>query len=98
MDKPPAANIIGLVGVVTVMDTPTSPQRAHLFVAGNDGNLWCRWSDGAAWYWTSMSKPSTANIRGLLGAITVMDTPNAPQRPHVFVEGDDGNLWVDWWG
>ena len=40
-----------------------------------------------------MGKPPTANIRALLGAVTVMDTPTSPQRPHVFVEGNDYNLW-----
>jgi hypothetical protein len=59
-------------------------------------NLWCRWSDGAAWYWTNMDKPPGANIRGLLGAVTVMETPTSPQRPHVFVEGNDYNLWCRW--
>jgi len=96
MDKPQGANIIGLVGAVTVMDTPTSPQRAHIFVAGDDGNLWCRWSDGSGWHWLNMDKPQGANIRGMMGAVTVMDTPTSPQRPHVFVEGDDGNLWCRW--
>jgi len=27
-----------------VMDTPTSPQRPHVFIEGNDANLWCNWS------------------------------------------------------
>jgi len=97
MGKPSEANIIGLVGAVTVMDTPNSPQRAHVFVAGNDGNLWCRWSDGSAWHWNNMGRPSGANIRGLMGAVTAMDTPTSPQRPHVFVEGNDYNLWCLWW-
>ena len=96
MGKPQGVNIAGSVGAVAVMDTPTSPQRAHLFVTGNDGNLWCRWSDGAAWHWLNMGKPPAANIRGLLGSVTVMDTPTSPQRPHVFMEGDDYNLWCLW--
>ena len=98
MGKPSGVNIIGLVGAVSVMDTPTSPERPHLFVAGNDGNVWCRWLSGTAWTWTDLGKPAGANIRGLIGAVTVMDTPTSPQRAHVFVEGNDGNLWVDWWG
>ena len=97
MDKPPNANIKGFVGTVAVKDTPTSPQRPHLFVTGSDGNLWCRSSDGAAWSWTNLGKPQGPNIRGLMGAVTVMNTPTSPQRPHVFVEGDDFNLWCDWW-
>jgi pimeloyl-ACP methyl ester carboxylesterase len=96
MGKPPTANINGAVGAVTVMDTPTGPQRTHLFVTGNDGNMWCLWSDAAAWHWLNMGKPPTANIRGLLGAVTVMDTTTSPQRAHVFVEGNDFNLWCLW--
>jgi pimeloyl-ACP methyl ester carboxylesterase len=97
MSKPPGANIKGLVGAVTVMDTPTSPQRPYLFVECSDGNLWCRSSTGSAWNWDNMGKPLGANIRGLLGAVTVMDTPTSPRRPHAFVEGDDYNLWCFYW-
>ena len=97
MGKPAGVNITGLVGAVTVMDTPTSPQRAHIFVTGSDGNLWCRWSNGLQWSWANMNKPPGANIRGLMGAVTVMDTPGSPQRPHVFIEGNDFNLWCLWW-
>ena len=99
MGKPQGANITGSVGVVTVMDTPASPQRPHLFVAGSDGHIWCRSSDGVStWSWANLGKPPAANIRGLLGAVTVKDTPTSAQRPHAFVEGDDYNLWCLWYG
>ena len=98
MGKPAGANIIGFVGAVTVMDTPTSAQRAHVFVLGNDGNLWCRWSSGSSWHWDNMGNPQSAHIRSLIGAVTVMDTPTSLQRPHSFVEGNDGNLWCHWLG
>jgi hypothetical protein len=81
------------MGAVTVMDTPTSAQRPHVFVTGNDYNLWCLWSDGGNWRWLNMGKPGVANIVGLVGAVTVMDTPTSPQRAHVFVTGNDGNVW-----
>jgi hypothetical protein len=97
MSKPPGVNIFAAFGAVTVMDTPTAPQRTHLFVLGNDGNLWCRWSTGAAWHWSNMGRPSTANIRASMGAVTVKDTPTSQQRPHVFVEGNDYNLWCFSW-
>lgn len=96
MGKPPSANITGLAGLVTVMDTTSSPQRPHLFVNGNDGNIWCRYVFGPDWHWLNMGKPPAANIRGLLGAVTVMDTPTSPQRPYVFIEGNDSNLWSLW--
>jgi hypothetical protein len=99
MGRPqPNVNITGLIGVISVMDTPSAPQRAHLFVTGSDGNLWCRWSSGTDWHWLNMGRPQGANIRGLLTALTVMDTPTAPQRPHVFIEGSDANLWCFWLG
>ena len=31
------------VGVATVMDTPSSPQRPYAFVKGSDGHLWVNW-------------------------------------------------------
>ena len=98
MGKPSGVNLRALVGAVTVMDTPTSPQRAHVFITGYDGNLWCCWSTGSAWQWKNMGKPSGADIRAMMGAVTVMDTPTSPQRPHVFVEGNDYNLWCHWSG
>jgi hypothetical protein len=98
MGKPDTANIVGLAGAVTLMDTPASAQSANVFVTGNDGNLWCHSTSGTEWYWTNMGKPQTANISGPLGTVTVMDTPTSTQRPHVFVRGNDGNLWVDWRG
>jgi hypothetical protein len=46
-----------MMGAVTVMDTDASPQRPHVFVEGNDFNLWCCWWDGAQWRWDSSPKP-----------------------------------------
>src|SRR5204862_79362 len=96
MGKPSGVNLRTMMGAVTVMNTPISPQRPHVFVEGNDFNLWCRWSDGADWHWLNMGKPSGVNLRTMMGAVTAMDTPTSPQRPHVFVEGNDFNLWCRW--
>jgi hypothetical protein len=94
----PRVTITGPVGVLTVMDTPTSPQRPYVFVQGSDGNLWVNWWDGAQWNWTNLGMPSLGvTISGLVGVLTVMDTPTSPQRPCVFVRGSDGNLWVNRW-
>jgi hypothetical protein len=96
MGKPPGVNLRAMMGAVTVQDTPSGAKRPHVFVEGSDFNLWCRWSDGADWYWTNMGKPSGVNLRAMMGAVTSRDPPSAPQRPHVFVEGNDFNLWCDW--
>ena len=50
------------------------------------------------WHWTKMDNPPGVNIRAMMGAVSVMDAPTSPQRPHVFVEGDDFNLWCLWLG
>ena len=99
MGRPPGVGSVGLMGAaVSVKDTPASPQRPHLFLVGSDANLWCRWSSGSAWDWGNLGKPAGANIHSLMGAVSVMDTPTAPQRPHLFAVGNDGNLWIAWWG
>ena len=99
MGRPAGVGSVGLMGAaVSVMDTPASPKRPYLFLVGNDANLWCRWSTGSAWNWSNLGKPPSANIHSLMGAVSAMDTPTSPQRPHLFVAGNDGNLWVDWWG
>ena len=41
--KPAGVTISGPVGVLTMMDTPTSVQRPYVFVRGSDGNLWVNW-------------------------------------------------------
>jgi hypothetical protein len=65
---------------------------------GDDYNLWCLYSDGGAWRWLNLGKPSAANLKLGLGVVSVMDTPTAPQRTHLFTLGNDDNVWVDWWG
>jgi hypothetical protein len=100
LGKPPgAATITGPVGVCTVMDTPTSVQRPYAFVQASDGNLWVDWWNGSAWNWANQGKPpGTVTISGPVGVLTMMNTPTSAQRPYAFVQGSDGNLWVDWWG
>src|SRR5437773_2356576 len=91
------ANISGPVGVLTVMDSPTASQRPYAFVQGSDGNLWLNWWDGSQWSWANQGKPAGANVSGPVGVVTVMDIPTASQRPYAFVQGSDGNLWLNWW-
>jgi hypothetical protein len=86
------------VGVVTVMDDPTASQRPYAFVRGSDGNLWVNWWDGTAWQWTNQGTPPGPGVSAGVGVVTVMDAPTAAQRPYAFVQGSDGNLWMNWWG
>jgi hypothetical protein len=50
------------------------------------------------WSWDNLGKPTGVNVSGPMSVVTMMDTPTSGQRPHVFVQGSDGNLWCDWWG
>ncbi len=90
-----SSSILSPMGVVSVMDSPDSPQRPYVFMMSPDGNLWCRWSDGSQWRWTNHEKPA-ATIRGSMGAIAVRDTAYSPQRIHVFVQDDNGGIWCRW--
>jgi hypothetical protein len=72
-----------------------STQRAHPFVTGNHGNIWQRVSSGVDWSWQNLDKPPTANLNAPVGAVPVTDPPASAQRPHAFVDGSDGHLWVD---
>ena len=100
------------VGVVTVMDAPNAPQRPYAFVIGSDGrggdgqHLWANWWNPAlgpitqptAWQWTDHgAQTSYLSVSGGVGAVTVMDNPNAAQKPYAFVIGSDGNLSLNWW-
>src|SRR6266568_3085971 len=92
----PASGLGDAVGVVTVMDTPTSSQRPYIFVKGNDHHLWVNWYDGSNWHWTDQGAPS-AGLGDAVGVVTVMDTPASSQRPYVFIKDTQGSLWVNWW-
>lgn len=99
--RPPGINLldisVGHFSVITMKDTPTSPERPYAFVFGSDGNLWVNWLQGVNWNWTNLGKPPGVNINRFMGALTVMDTPTSPQRPYVFVRCGDNNLWVNYW-
>jgi len=92
----PGGWIAAGVGAITVQDNPQAPQRPYVFVRTTDGNLWLDWWTGSAWQWSNQGQPS-GGVNASVGAITVQDNPQAPQRPYVFVRAGDGNLWVDWW-
>src|SRR5262249_55410927 len=95
--RPASTPIDGDPGGVTVMDTPTSPQRPYAFVRGADGHLYQDYWTGSSWGWYDMGSPDTAPIDGNPGVVTVMDTPTSAQRPYAFARGADGHLYVDYW-
>jgi hypothetical protein len=94
---PPGKTINNGMGVITMMDTPTSAQRPYAFIQASDGHLWVNWWNGSAWHWADQGKPSGKTISGTVGAVTMMDTPASAQRPYVFVQTSDGHMWVNWW-
>src|SRR3984893_8871559 len=52
----------------------------------------------AQWHWSNQDKPpGLVIVAGPVGVTTVMDSPQAAQRPYAFVAGSDGNLWLNWW-
>src|SRR5689334_24866019 len=79
------------------MDAPDAAQRPYAFVLGDDGHLWANAWDGANYQWYDQGKPPAVAITAGAGALTVMDAPDAAQRPYVFVLGDDGHLWANAW-
>ena len=79
------------------MDTPGAAQRPYAFVVGSDGHLWVNWWDGSQWQWAHQGVPDGQLVSAGVGALTVMDTPGAAQRPYAFVIGSDGHLWVNYW-
>jgi hypothetical protein len=97
LGKPPGVTVADAVGVLTVMNSPTSSQRPYAFVIGSDGHLWVDWWNGSAWGWADLGKPAGVAIDDTVGVLTVMNSPTSSQRPYAFVMGSDGHLWVDWW-
>lgn len=95
--SPPFRTVVAGIGVVTVKDTPASAQRPYVFVLASDGHLWTMFWGGFGWNWTDLGSPSRTSIIAGIGVTTVMDTPSSAQRPYIFVQSSDGNLWLNFW-
>jgi hypothetical protein len=96
---PPGVGISGPIGVLTVMDTPTSPQRPYVFVQGSDDHLWVNYWTGSRWDWADQGRPSIriGFTRLFKRVFDSVGTLTVDQRPYVFVRGSDDHLWVHWW-
>ena len=95
LGRPPGADTIRRVGVLTVKDTPASVERPYVFVLDHKGELRINHWNGSAWAWSSQSTPDRS-IRPV-GVVTVMDTPAFAQRPSAFVIANEKELWVHYW-
>ena len=73
----------GLMGAVTVQDSPTSRQRPHVFIEGNDYNLWCFYFTGTNWAWTNMGKPLESTSPGPSGRSPSWTRPHRRNGPPV---------------
>ncbi|MBB5957357.1 hypothetical protein FHS29_003950 [Saccharothrix tamanrassetensis] len=92
----PRGGIDGPVDAITVSSTSTGADRLHVFTRDRQGNLWLNQWTGSAWTWTDQGKPGNGVI-GRVGAVSVRDSPSAPQRPYAFVRTKDGHMWVNQW-
>jgi hypothetical protein len=93
-------SVAGPVGVTTVKDYPAAEQRPYAFVRGSDGNLWLNWWAYDHWEWSDRGRPGGSPnlvVEEAVGVTTVMDGPQAAQRPYAFVRANDGCLWSHWW-
>jgi len=91
----PTVSFANVIGVFTAVRT--SP---FVYLRGTDGNIWAFWWDGGAnnWRWEGLgSGPASRILVADVGVAPVKDQPNTPERPYIFVLGDDGHLWLDWW-
>jgi tyrosinase len=79
------------------MSNPGAAQRPYAFVQASDNHLWVNWWNGSQWQWADQGTPPGKTVATGAGAITVMDNPNAEQRPYAFVRANDNRLWVNWW-
>ncbi|MFH8900476.1 hypothetical protein ACH4HG_29385 [Streptomyces coeruleorubidus] len=94
---PPSRTISRPLGVTTVRDTPSAFDRPYAYVITADSRLWCSWWDGSTWHWADHGTPPGQPVKKGAGVITVQDTPNAAQRPYVFIQGYDSKLYSNWW-
>jgi hypothetical protein len=85
------------IGAVTVKKSPDAPQRPYAYMLGTDGHLWENQWDGSRHIWTDLGAPRPGLPITGVGVTTIMNDPQAAQRPYVYVVGSDGHLWENMW-
>jgi hypothetical protein len=88
------------IGAVSLTLNPQSGPQPVVIVRGQSGDLWTGWWDPTSgpgvWRWANLGRPALAYL-WKLGAVAVRDPQTNTERLHVYVTGDDGNLWDCVW-
>jgi len=93
----PGNNFVnGMVAAVTVYDSPTQHGRPHAFYRGSDGHLWSNWWRDT-WYWNDQGMPTAKGLGPTVSAIVVRDAPSSLSQPYIFIHGNDGRLWLNFY-
>jgi hypothetical protein len=87
----------GLVGTdnpkIAYMPSATRPYVFYL----SDMRLCCTFWNGDQWVPADQGTPPGVALTGGVGAVTVALTPGSGPQPFAVVQGEDANLWVNWW-
>jgi hypothetical protein len=67
----------------------------YTFVIGDDGQAYANWWNGAQWNWAAQGAPTYTALISTPSVITSVE--NGVQQINMFVTGDDGHLYTDWW-
>jgi len=98
--KPPGTAITRYAppSVITYRD---GPQRIYAFVAGTNGHLYVNYWNGAQWNWADQGTPPgttlSLDLAGGAAPSAVTFSAAGLQRTYVFVVGNDGHLYVNYW-
>src|SRR5260370_13655091 len=93
---PVGTGISSTVGVLSVMDSPTAPQRPYAFVLGNDGDLWVNWwyASGGSGHPVLTVSPDTINFG--YHSSPAMAAPTLTKTPHDIGKGTGRERGVIW--
>jgi hypothetical protein len=90
--RPLPSTLADVAGGLGDWDDPASPEPGfHVFTVGDDGRVWARTWNAAAWSWTDHGPPSAqVAARSGVGAVA---GPAPVNRSDVVVLGSDQGLW-----
>lgn len=90
LGSPDKSNIAYLLGAAHLNDF------LYAFVQGANGDVWCIFFWNNSWSsWVNLgSPPSSGGLKNANGACGVL---SGPAGIYVFVCGNDGNVWLDFW-
>ncbi len=95
LGKPSESSLRGTPNVISFLGSDQKG-KIYAFVRGEDDQLYVAYKTDDNWRWANQGKPNGVDLTGNPSAITYKDQ-SGRQRIYVFVPGENGRLYVNYW-